>query len=81
MFRTGFLRLGVVSVLAAMMPGCGEESDTTKPQNIAPSACFLVDPCAGTTITPFRVDASSSSDEQDSLPSLEVCWDWENDGI
>lgn len=49
--------------------------------NTAPTASFTVDPSSGTTSTTFHVDASGSSDTQDPTSSLQVRWDWENDGI
>lgn len=49
--------------------------------NIKPTAFFTVDPENGTTETRFNFDASGSTDPEDSITSLEVRWDWENDGI
>ncbi|HBY18399.1 MAG TPA: hypothetical protein DEH00_04420, partial [Candidatus Marinimicrobia bacterium] len=49
--------------------------------NTAPIALFSVDPTSGPPETLFHVDASSSYDHEDELTSLQVRWDWENDGI
>jgi len=48
--------------------------------NTPPTALFTVDPLSGTTETPFSVDASGSTDEQDPTSTLEVRWDWESNG-
>jgi len=48
--------------------------------NTAPTAAFSVSPLTGTTETIFNFDASGSSDSEDSILSLVVRWDWENDG-
>jgi Tol biopolymer transport system component len=80
MFRPIFPWLPMVVVLAVMTPGCDEQGDTTRPHSTTPTACFSSEPSAGTTMTPFLVDASCSSDGQDAMASLEVRWDWENDG-
>jgi len=45
-----------------------------------PIARFAVTPDSGSTLTGFRVDASGSSDAEDSPPALQVRWDWEDDG-
>jgi PKD repeat protein len=49
--------------------------------NIKPTAFFTVDPESGTTETRFRFDASGSTDPEDPVSSLEVRWDWNNDGL
>jgi hypothetical protein len=48
--------------------------------NTAPVAYFTVSPETGTTATVFTFDASGSYDSQDPSSSLQVQWDWENDG-
>jgi len=49
--------------------------------NLPPIAAFTVTPTVGNVSTAFAVDASSSSDPWDPPTSLEVRWDWENDGV
>lgn len=49
--------------------------------NIKPTAIFTVDPESGTTETRFTFDASGSSDPEDLPETLQVRWDWDNDGI
>jgi hypothetical protein len=49
--------------------------------NIKPEAFFTIDPETGTTETRFNFDASGSTDPEDSLASLRVRWDWDNDGF
>jgi outer membrane protein assembly factor BamB len=46
----------------------------------APAARFIVEPNGGTVDTQFHVDASTSSDYEDSIDALVFRWDWENDG-
>ncbi|MBC7251926.1 MAG: hypothetical protein H5T62_16810, partial [Anaerolineae bacterium] len=48
--------------------------------NTQPQAAFSVLPTVGTTSTVFQFDASASSDYETPSASLEVRWDWENDG-
>jgi hypothetical protein len=48
--------------------------------NTAPIASFSVTPDSGSILQSFAVDASTSSDLEDSISVLEVRWDWENDG-
>ncbi|MFZ1947331.1 MAG: PKD domain-containing protein, partial [bacterium] len=49
--------------------------------NTAPVASFTVTPSEGTTLTEFQFDASGSSDAEDAPSTLQVRWDWEDDGI
>jgi Tol biopolymer transport system component len=80
MHRIPASRSLVVAVLAAATAGCGDDRSPVKLQNTAPEACFVVSPAEGTPQTAFQVDASCSSDGQDSTSSLSVRWDWEGDG-
>ncbi len=48
--------------------------------NQPPTASFTLTPTSGDTTTTFVVDASSSTDDKDPVTSLQVRWDWENDG-
>jgi uncharacterized protein (TIGR02145 family) len=48
--------------------------------NTKPTASFTVNPLSGMIDTLFNVDASGSSDNEDSTSSLKVRWDWEDDG-
>jgi hypothetical protein len=49
--------------------------------NVAPEACVSLAPRDGTVATLFEADASCSSDLEDASDSLQVRWDWENDGV
>jgi PKD repeat protein len=49
--------------------------------NIKPTAIFTVDPENGTIETRFNFDASGCTDPEDPPESLQVRWDWDNDGI
>ncbi|MBN2208892.1 MAG: PKD domain-containing protein [Candidatus Coatesbacteria bacterium] len=48
--------------------------------NVPPTGCFTVTPSAGTTETDFLFDASCSTDPDGSAATLQVRWDWDNDG-
>ncbi|MFC1572662.1 DPP IV N-terminal domain-containing protein [Candidatus Eisenbacteria bacterium] len=83
MYLTDSRLLPVVGILAAMMSGCsGDDAPVNpgEPQNTAPTACFSATPVEGIAETTFQLDASCTSDDQDSTSLLEVRWDWENDG-
>ena len=49
--------------------------------NIKPTAIFTVDPENGSTETRFTFDASGCTDPEDPSESLQVRWDWDNDGV
>ncbi len=63
--------IAVVNVTLAIMP---------EPL-YRPTASFTVSPASGNVSALFDVDASSSSDIEDTISALEVRWDWENDGV
>lgn len=48
--------------------------------NTAPSASFTVSPEGGDVGTVFQFDASGCSDNEEDAASLQVHWDWEDDG-
>ncbi|MGQ9555832.1 MAG: right-handed parallel beta-helix repeat-containing protein, partial [Anaerolineae bacterium] len=48
--------------------------------NTAPIASFTVTPSSGTPSTVFQFDASGCSDNEEAAATLQVRWDWENDG-
>lgn len=49
--------------------------------NYPPTASFRVNPKFGTTETAFNLDAIDCFDSEEPSSSLQVRWDWENDGI
>ena len=49
-------------------------------ENSPPVAQFAVGPSAGDTATTYQFDASTSFDLSDPPDSLQVRWDWEDDG-
>ncbi|MFH1279354.1 MAG: SUMF1/EgtB/PvdO family nonheme iron enzyme [Candidatus Eisenbacteria bacterium] len=53
---------------------------TVSSSNTVPTASLTVVPLSGTTETDFQFDASASSDSEDPVETLQVRWDWENDG-
>ncbi|MFH1220081.1 MAG: SUMF1/EgtB/PvdO family nonheme iron enzyme [Candidatus Eisenbacteria bacterium] len=65
-------------VLFLLVLSCGK--DNPESPNIDPVASFTVSPASGTTETIFQFDASGCSDAEDTPISLQVRWDWENDG-
>lgn len=48
--------------------------------NNNPTASFTVSPSSGNTTTVFHVDASASTDKENTTGELVVRWDWEMDG-
>jgi formylglycine-generating enzyme required for sulfatase activity len=68
----------LVLVLVLVALSCGKDNPETP--NTAPTASFTVSPASGTIDTVFHFDASGSSDAQDAVSTLQVRWDWENDG-
>jgi len=49
--------------------------------NTRPIACFTITPNTGSTDTAFLFDATCSEDNTHSDSTLQVRWDWDNDGI
>jgi hypothetical protein len=76
MTRFASVFLAVAVGVTILFTGCSDDD----PVNNAPDACFVVRPASGTTDTVFQFDASCCSDAEDPVTSLEVRWDWENDG-
>jgi uncharacterized protein (TIGR02145 family) len=50
------------------------------PGNTKPTAVFAITPATGSVDTVFTFDASASFDAEDLSSSLEVRWDWQDDG-
>lgn len=48
--------------------------------NEPPQALFKVSPSSGDITTVFIFDPSDSTDDEDPVDSLEMRWDWDNDG-
>lgn len=77
-------RLLSIIIFILLVTGCknnpvSTDEPPTKPNN-SPKASFEIDPASGTTSTTFTVNASGCSDNEDNLSSLQVRWDWNNDG-
>ena len=71
---------------ATAADGSGNTSEFSAPFaigvcNTAPTASFTVTPATGTPSTVFRFDASGSSDNEQTAATLEVRWDWDNNGV
>jgi len=60
--------------------GCGSGGPSNQRTNTAPTAAFTVTPGTGTTATTFQFDGSGSTDAEDGGATLQVRWDWTNDG-
>jgi len=56
------------------------KKNPTTSENTSPIASFFINPSGGTVETVFNFDATGSSDNEDPTNSLEVRWDWNNDG-
>ena len=66
------------TILLVIALSCNENS--TSSSNNPPTASFTIKPDSGYTSFTFNFDASSSSDNEDPASSLQVRWDFENDG-
>lgn len=67
-------RAATLSIVFALAAGCsGPDSDP-------PFAFIRVTPPYGVIGTEFTADASRSTDDDDPVESLEVRWDWNDDG-
>jgi len=53
---------------------------TCQKPNTPPTADFTISPVEGNTDSVFTFDASLCSDKQDDQSTLQVHWDWENNG-
>jgi uncharacterized protein (TIGR02145 family) len=75
---------GTYSIECVVMDTYGNEGWAVKSlqvtQGSAPNAVFTIDPQEGNTTTIFTFDASECFDNEDPVESLQVRWDWENDG-
>jgi hypothetical protein len=71
----------VIACALCIGAGCSSDKGSNPPANTEPTASFTVTPSDGLVETTFQVDASGSSDAQDTVSVLQVRWDWENDGI
>ena len=56
------------------------KKDPIASTNTAPTASFTVNPTTGTTETTFAFNASGSTDVEYAATTLQVRWDWNNDG-
>ncbi len=70
----------MVLLLAGLLVSCGDDDGNKPSGSTDPTACFAVTPESGAVEMTFQMDASCSADGHDPLDSLQVRWDWENDG-
>jgi len=78
MIRT--VSLLFISLIITFAIGCGGGGGGTS-TNTPPTASFEVSPSVGSLATSFAVNASACTDAETGNSSLQVRWDWENDGI
>jgi uncharacterized protein (TIGR02145 family) len=76
--KKGLVCLMMIAV--SLFVSCGKDKTTNPDGNTPPNASFTVNPSSGPKSTLFNVDASGSSDAQDTVSTLQVRWDWESDG-
>lgn len=69
----------MITLLLITVISCRKANEGFDPNN-QPVASFTITPTSGTTLTLFEFNASGSSDEENGNSTLEVRWDWENDG-
>jgi uncharacterized protein (TIGR02145 family) len=72
---------GYFNVILGQTLDLGDIEVAIQQDNTPPIASFTVDPTSGTTSTIFNFDASGCIDNEDPTSSLQVRWDWENDGL
>jgi uncharacterized protein (TIGR02145 family) len=72
-----FLTVSLLASIISLYNSCKEEAK----ENTPPNAVFSVIPSTGTVDTVFAFDASGCSDAEDPVSSLQVRWDWENNGV
>ncbi|HBB92369.1 MAG TPA: hypothetical protein DC042_11790 [Bacteroidales bacterium] len=65
--------ISVLLAIAILIIGCEK-------QNSPPVADFTFTPIIGNTDTVFTFDASVSYDHEDEVQTLQIRWDWTNDG-
>ena len=76
-----FFRL-IILVLLIYFVSCNTDlTSSNKKENSPPIASLIISPDSGDTSTLFKFDASATMDNEDSTSSLEVRWDWENNGF
>lgn len=79
-----YTSLGTYTVRLEVMDTGGLINTTTRQVSVVntpPVASFEIAPSYGDTSTMFEVDASWSSDLEDSTTALEARWDWEDEGV
>ncbi len=80
-----FYALSFSLIVCLFILACSKKDDPTptppNSNNSSPVANFTISPTFGDTNTIFTFDASSCSDNETSIASLQVRWDFDNDGI
>jgi len=73
-----FLKAAFVLSILVFVFSCVKKEENA--ENHFPKAKYVVTPDRGDVSTVFAFDADSVSDNEDPKSSLEVRWDWDNDG-
>jgi hypothetical protein len=74
-----FLKAAFVLSIVVFVFSCAKKEENA--ENHFPKAKYAVTPARGDVSTVFAFDADSVSDNEDPKSSLEVRWDWDNDGV
>jgi uncharacterized protein YndB with AHSA1/START domain len=69
----------ILLAIPLVFSSCIKEENNTF--NYLPEARYTVNPSRGDSNTQFFFDASGVPDAEDPVSSLEICWDWDNDGV
>lgn len=69
----------ILLAIPLVFSSCIKEENNTF--NYLPEARYTVNPSRGDSNTQFFFDASGVTDAEDPVSSLEICWDWDNDGV
>lgn len=69
-------RSSMLTLAALVLASCTNDPVAPDP----PTASFVITPTNGSNDTDFQVDASASHDATNSSTTLQVRWDWEDDG-
>jgi len=74
-----FLKAALMLSILVFVFSCAKKEENA--ENHFPKAKYVVAPARGDVSTVFAFDADSVSDNEDPKSSLEVRWDWDNDGL
>ncbi len=70
----------ILMITFIFLINCNKKQTNEPTDNTTLTASFTVNPTLGLTSTIFNFDASGCSDPEDPISSLQVRWDWDNNG-